>query len=852
MGEVYRGRDIRLDRTVAIKILPAQFSCDPVRKQRFEREAKTISSLNHPHICVLHDVGSQDGVDYLVMECVEGETLSKRLERGALPLEQVLKFGAQISDALDKAHRSGVVHRDLKPGNIMLTTTGAKLLDFGLAKPAAAMASLATVTVTEVEPSPVTDPGTIVGTFQYMSPEQIEGKELDGRSDIFSLGAVLYEMLAGQRAFPGKSQLSVASAILEKEPTPISSIKPMTPPALDHAIRRCLAKDREERWQTARDLMLELRWIAEVASVKGIHPQEVTRPPFRERLAWAVAAALAIACVALTIAFVRGITPSVDVLRSSLLPPPGSAFLPYNFAIAPDGSRVAFVAVGPDGKTNLWVRGFSSANAQQLTNTEGTTYPFWSPDSLRIGFFAQGRLKTIDLVNSAVQNLCDVAPGFGGTWNQDGIIVFASSVTGPLYRIPAAGGTPEEVTKVSAGSSESHHWPFFLPDGKHFLYFVNWSGASSGGHNGLYLPSLETDPPNSLPSYVTGNVLFTSGNLLYVRDRTIMAQPFDTSRLQTTGPALPLTQPEVDRFFDFSQSGFSASQDGKLVFQSAGDAPARLVWYDTAGKELGQFPESGYEGPQFSPDGRSLAVYADDEHNGKHFIRVYDLKRGISTRLTEGGNESNPVWSRDGKSIAYRDASLNIEEVPADASGAPRPVVKGTNLIPCDWSADGHLVYMSVGGGGGFPGLYVYSPSDQQSTQVVKFGAEPQFSPDGKWIAYILIPMRQILVQPFPGPGAHTQISNVTGSSQPRWSRDGRKIFYVQPDRKVMVVAFDPAKNSASPPQAFAQTRITVTTFGWFQYDVAPDGRLLVNSLPANNSSPLTLVTNWAAELKMK
>jgi len=453
MGEVYRARDTRLERSVAIKILAAKFSADPIRKQRFEREAKAISSLNHPHICVLYDVGHQDGTDYLVMECVEGETLAKRLEKGPLPLEQALKYGMQIADGLDKAHRGGTVHRDLKPGNIMLTPTGAKLLDFGLAKSVAPLTDVATLTGAATQDSPATKQGTIVGTFQYMSPEQVEGKELDGRSDIFSLGAVLYEMLTGRRAFEGKSQLSVASAILEKEPTPISAVKPMTPPEIDHAIRRCLAKDPEDRWQTARDLMLELRWIAEVSSVKGIFPEAVSRSKLRERLAWAVAAAFAIACVVVTILFVRPVSPSVQILRASLLPPQGSSFLPYNFAIAPDGSRVAFVAIGPDGKTGLWVRGLSSPNAQQLTNTDGATYPFWSPDSLHIGFFAQGRLKTVDLVNSAVRNLCDVNPGFGGTWNQDGIIVFASNVTGPLYRIPAAGGTPEEVTKVPPSSS---------------------------------------------------------------------------------------------------------------------------------------------------------------------------------------------------------------------------------------------------------------------------------------------------------------------------------------------------------------------------------------------------------------
>jgi Tol biopolymer transport system component len=358
--------------------------------------------------------------------------------------------------------------------------------------------------------------------------------------------------------------------------------------------------------------------------------------------------------------------------------------------------------------------------------------------------------------------------------------------------------------------------------------------------------------PTHLSSFspaFTGNVLFASGNLLYVRDRTLMVQPFDVGRLQTTGPALPLTEQEVDKFFDFWQSGFSVSEDGKLVFHSAADAPSRLVWYDAAGTELREFPEISYDGPQFSPDGRFLAVYSDDEHNGKHFFRVYDLQRGISTRLTEGGNETNPVWSRDGKSVAFRDASFNIEEVPADATSPPRVLVTGTDVIPCDWSADGHSVYMSIGGGA-LPSLDVFSTSDHRSTQFAKFGSEAQFSPDSKWIAYVGLPEREILVQPFPGPGPHIQISNVPGSSQPRWSRDGRKIYFIQPDRKLMAVAFDLGRGSASPPQVFAQTRITVTNFGWFQYDVSPEGRLLVNSLPANNSSPLTLIAGWDTLLR--
>src|SRR6266478_3523888 len=404
MGEVFRARDTRLDRTVAIKILPPQLSNDSVRKQRFEREAKAISSLNHPHICVLYDVGHQDGTDYLVMECVEGDTLAKRLEKGPLALDQVLKFGAQIADGLDKAHRSGVVHRDLKPGNIMLTPTCAKLLDFGLAKPAAPLASTITLTAAVTQSTPMTEQGAIVGTFQYMSPEQIEGKELDGRSDIFSLGAVLYEMLAGQRAFLGKSQLSVASAILEKEPAPISTIKPPTPPALDHAIRRCLAKDPEDRWQTARDLELELKWIAETGSQSGVPTPMVSQRKLRERLAWTSVVALAAAMLVLFLYFQHRVPISPATTRF-LVFPPGNLYInpAAGAAVSPDGRYLAFVAPDSTGKEVLWIRSFDSLTARSLAGTEDAAYPFWSPDGHWIGFFdialfaGRPSLKKIDV-----------------------------------------------------------------------------------------------------------------------------------------------------------------------------------------------------------------------------------------------------------------------------------------------------------------------------------------------------------------------------------------------------------------------------------------------------------------------
>jgi Tol biopolymer transport system component/tRNA A-37 threonylcarbamoyl transferase component Bud32 len=841
MGEVYRAKDTRLDRIVAIKTLKARQAENADAKERFDREARSISSLNHPNICHLYDVGEQDGVCYLVMEFLEGETLADRLQRGPLPFEQVFRYGIEICEGLEQAHRKGIVHRDLKPGNIMLTKTGAKLMDFGLAKPLAPPSSGLTETL-PTSPQPLTADGAVMGTFPYMSPEQVEGGEVDGRSDIFSVGAVLYEMATGKRAFEGKSSLSICSAIMEKNPPPVSSAKPMTPPALDHAIGRCLVKDRDERWQNVRDLGHELKWIVQDGLKPGVAAQAASPGTFRASIPWAVAGVLALVCIALAVKFTARAPQSARVVRSSLLPPLGSSFLPYSFAFAPDGNRLAFVALGADGKTALWVRGLSSYNAQQITGTEGAVFPFWSPDSFHIGFFAQGRLKAVDLANSSVQDICDAPGFFGGTWNQDGVIVFAPGIVGPIYQVRAAGGTPQPVTTVTPGSGEAHHWPFFLPDGKHFLYSVNWTGDTV--RPGIYVGTIDSSASKFVSSGTTGNVLFASGNLLYVSDRTIMAQPFDTDSLQTTGPALPLTQQEVDKFFDFWQSGFSVSHDGKLVFQSASDAPSRLVWYDPAGKELGQFPELGYEGPQFSPDGRSLAVYSDDQHNGKHFIRVYDLERGISTRLTDGGSESTPVWSRDGKSIAFRDASLNIGVVPTDGSSPSRPLLNGTNVIPCDWSVDGNLIYMSLGGGM-YPSLDVYSPVEKKSTQFVKSGAEPQFSPDGKWVAYIEVPARQILVQPFPGPGPHVQISRLPGSAEPRWSRDGKKIFFIQTDRKLMMATFDPIKGTAGPPQFVLQTRIVTTSFGWFQYDISADGRFLVNSLPANNSSPLTLVTGW-------
>jgi len=845
MGEVYRARDTRLDRTVAIKILPAEFSADHERRQRLSREARAISSLSHPNICALYDVGHQDGTDYLVMEHLEGESLADRLEKGPLPTDQVLRIGIEIAGALACAHGQGVVHRDLKPGNIMLAKAGAKLLDFGLAKggvtPAVNLTDMPTASKS------LTAEGKVVGTFQYMSPEQAEGKEVDARSDIFSFGAVLYEMATARPAFEGKTQASLAAAILERDPPPVSSLVPESPPVLDRIVKLCLAKDREERWQSAQDLKLELAWLAEGASTGGAPGAAGSKERPRERLAWGAAAALFLLAVVLAMIHWRSAPPPIPVIRASLLPTAGSSFVPYNFALSPDGTRLAYVAAGPDGRSTLWVRLLSAATAQQVSGTEDAAYPFWAPDSRRIGFFGEGKLKTVSTAGGAVKVLCEAPVGRGGSWNRDGTIIFAPSVATPLSRVPDSGGDPVAVTPPPRkGSGQGHRWPYFLPDGRHFLFFSDWSSPEDPQGNGIYVGSVDGGPAKLVSSDLTGNVEFASGRLLYLHDRSLVAQPFDPERLEFTGPAVPVAEQEVIQDPGFHHAGFSASQNGMVVIQSTSAFSTRLLWFDRTGKEVGQVPGVGYWDPRLSPDGRFLAVAADDARNGKTYIHVIDLARGISTRLTDGGSEETPVWSRDSKRIVYttlEGKSVAICEIPADGSGSPRLLVKGSLRMVNDLSPSGDVVYMDFAKG--IPFLGVYSDSDHHVAEFAD-GAEARISPDGKWIARIEPRTRyqEIFVQPFPDSGARIQISQ-GGGTQPVWGHDGKEVYYIGPDRKLMAVTFDPQKKTAGAPRELFQTHIVGPTFVLFQYDLAPDGRFLINSL--NPDSALTLIANWPA-----
>jgi eukaryotic-like serine/threonine-protein kinase len=857
MGEVYRARDTRLERTVAIKILPRELSNDPIRKQRFEREAKTISSLNHPNICVLHDVGHQDGMDYLVMECVEGETLAKRLEKGPLPLDQALKYGAQIADALDKAHRGGVIHRDLKPGNIMLTPIGAKLLDFGLAKPAVALASAATLTV--VQTAPVTEEGTIVGTFQYMSPEQVEGKELDGRSDIFSLGAVLYELVTGKRAFEGKSQLSVASAILEKEPEPISATKPMTPPALEHAVKNCLAKTPDGRWQTARDLALELQWIAEGGSQAG---DAVRVPSSRrrwERASWLLTGIFFLAAVAAGAAW----------WRSSNRRPPSMYFhtsVPFaanDIALSPDGRTLAMVAYS--GQANyyvLWTHEVGGHRTNSLDGTQGATYPFWSPDGKFIAFFADGKLKKMDVSGGQPHVLCDAPNGRGGTWNRDGVIVFTPDGFGGLFRVSSAGGSPVEMTRPDSSRFEtSHRWPVFLPDGKHFFYLAaNFSGQTE--NNAIFLGSLDSQE-RSLVVNTSANAAYAEpGYLVYMRDKTLLAQPFDGRRFALSGEPHTLSD-EVLYASLVGRAVFSASNGEVLVTQTGkGASLSQLTWFERSGKTTGGVPGT-YSNVRLSLDGHRVVGDQTDQDGRLTDIWIREVAPGLPpTRLTfDPSLHWTPIWSPDGKQIMYsanRKLGMQLYVKNADGSGSEKEVANlglGLMVNAWDWSRDGKYSLFRKRNE-----LWYFSWPEHAAKPLVQAKwtiQNAQFSPDGRWMVYASNETgnMEIYVSTFPSGDGKWQVSSA-GGYEPRWRQDGKELFYLSAEGKMMAVAVTPgAAFKAGSPVALFQTthrRQPISAQDRFSYEVSGDGqRFLINTkIEEANVAPLSIHLNWASEIE--
>jgi Tol biopolymer transport system component len=858
MGQVFKARDTRLNRIVAVKMLSDRFSEDPERKQRFEREAQAIASLNHPNICVVHDVGEEGGTCYLVMEYIEGESLAQRLERGPLPLPQALKCAIEIADGLDKAHRHGIIHRDLKPANIMLTKSGAKLLDFGLAKLRGSAVQSASSLPTDG--ANLTEQGSILGTLQYMAPEQIEGEEADARSDIFALGAVIYEMVTGKKAFKGKSQASLIASILEHDPIPMAALQPMAPAALDHVVQLCLAKERENRWQTAHDLMLQLKWIAEGGAQAGAPAADVGKRRLQERMPWAICGVLALGLIALSISHFKTV-PEAKAVEFSATPPNGGTFssiaavlgaAPFP-VISPDGQHLAFLAgtaAGPVSR-RLWVRSIDSSEARVLPGTDGADLPFWSPDSRKIGFFAGGKLNAVEYSGGPVQVLCDAPNTLGGTWNSEGVILFAPDLgRNGLHRVSSAGGQSTAITTPSSGEGD-HTWPYFLPDGKHFLYVARL--------NTVYVGSLDSKESKRLLNTQSATIYASPGFLLLVRQGTLMGQAFNARTLALDGEPFRIAE-NIRNVPGYGAVAFSVSDSGTLVYRLGSNGGPRIAWFDRTGKQLETINQTGDSAsPRLSPD--ETRVLVERREGGQSDIWIIDLARGTNSRLTfSPKNETEAIWSPDGSHVIYAvesEGKKAIYQKLATGSGSEELLFKADlDSAPTDLSRDGRFVsFMSRGNPKTGNDLFVVpitgerKPQPLIQTQFTDNAA--QFSPDGKWVVYWNDESgtQQTYVQPFPPTGEKVQIS-VDGGAQARWRGDGKELFFVSLDNRMMAVDVElTPKFHVSVPKPLFQIPgyLGPTT----RYSVTRDGKRFL--LAVNNDltdSPITVVLNWTAKLK--
>ena len=866
MGEVYRAKDTRLDRIVAVKVLPADLAHNPEKRQRFEREARSISTLSHPHICTLHDIGQQDGVDYLVLEYLEGETLEKKLENGSLPVQDVLRYAIELADALDKAHRQGIIHRDIKPGNIMLTKSGVKLMDFGLAKLKSEAVPVTDALTEMTSDKKLTAEGTILGTFQYMAPEQLEGRETDARTDIFAFGEVLYEMATGRPAFGGRTRASLIAAILTADPKPIAELAPASPAALDRVVRRCLAKDPEDRWQSTRDLALELKTLSTLdpSSQSSFARLPVAgRKHLRDFLPWAIAALAVLSALALL--FLRPHSSlSTFPVYSSIDAPQGTTFeiegdMGAQPALSPDGTSLVFGAAD-----DLWLRSLRNGSEHILTGARGALNPFWSPDSASIGFFSEGKLKTLEIATGVVRTICPAASPRGGAWSPSGVILFTPNPRDAIYQVPAAGGSPVTVTKVDTTIHSTHRWPVALPDGKHFLYFASSHATPLSEQNGIFIASFDGKINRFLVSTPSGGG-FADGNLLFIKESTLYAQPLELSSSSLSGRPRPIVEGVVVDLGVWHAT-FTASDNGSLIFQKGSVmAQSRMEWVDRSGKHLSFVGgKDVFLGPRLSRDGSRILVGLGDP---THDVWAFDAFGPDKTRLTfDGDVVAEPVWSPDSSRFVVVHGLPNgvFRAVIRSASGSGQstPLKEFADTFAVsDWSPDGR--YLLTESSAGEIDLFPLNPGEQPrrifnpspSTGPASSG---QFSPDGKFVTttIILNTGAEVFIIPTSGGNGMWQVSN-GGGKWARWSRDGKQLCYVTLRNEMVVVDIREKGDSIEvghPTPLFTfRPSLRVYRQGMIGFDVSADGRKFLLVVAADeNSRPLTLLQNWSSFLSSK
>jgi len=857
MGEVYRARDTRLRRDIAIKILPEMFASDAGRVARFQREAELLATLNHPHIAAIYGVDDSSGMLALVLELVDGETLAERIERGALPLDDALAIAGQLVDALEAAHDRGVVHRDLKPANIKVAPDGTvKVLDFGLAKMTedAGVAGSGSAGI-PLSMSPTlsvhaTGAGMILGTAAYMAPEQARGKPVDRRADVWAFGCVLFEMLTGRQTFGGETVSDAVAAILRGD-VDWTALPEATPPAIVRLLRRCMEKDPQKRLPHIGVARLE---IAEALSDAPTPPLSTRPVTFRrERVVWvAVAAVLGSIATALAVRTSRP-PPDAPAFRLEVTTPPTTD--PMSFAIAPDGESLVFAAQSL-GAQRLWVRSLVTGAVRTLAGTDDARNPFWSPDSRSIGFFARAKLKRIDLESGSIRELTNAVNSFGGSWNRDGVIVFSGNATGPLLRIAASGGAVDAVTALAPGQL-SHRTPSFLPDGRHFLFYATGPGDA----HGVYVGQLDDTASRRLLD-ATSAAIFSANHLLYVRQSTLFAQPFDSARLNLSGQAIAIGD---DVGTAASVAAGSASDTGVLTYRTSATGGLRqLTWFDRSGKELGRLGELMVNtSVSLSPDDRRAAVSRVVDSNPD--IWLFDVDRGRPLRLTsDPAIQISAIWSPDGSRVTFQshqDGPGDLYEMPVSGANDPprlllREPANNTGTFPNDWSPDGKvLLYQTFDRSTRFDIWALPQQGDRKPFPVVQTQfdeKDAQFSPDGKWIAYSSDESgrMEVYAQHFPGPGGKIAIST-SGGAQPRWRRDGRELFYLAPDSRLMAVSIAFSREAIDPgaPVPLFATHVGSVAQGITrpQFAVAADGqRFLLNTLSdEGNLSPITVVVNW-------